>query len=493
MNNSAKTNEALSREIRRLNTKLTLAEETSKRGHRADALEAEVATLRTTAARVPDLETCVLDLRIEMSKAAGDALDAGAGAAAARLDAIEARAAARAAAVETARTVLRWEAAAARAEEEGDSVVTGGKDGASEVQDQFRGTEAAQTSLRVRRRADLDAARKEAKAWKTSCQASEKRLAATEKKLADAGKQAAAAEQRASHAERELAAAEEGADKKIADALVQIQASAAASARGMHRGAGPALGGTFSPAPLAGSTALGRPATLTPVRDIASESRSRFTTTLPYDGDEVAPLALPIPIDAREAADAAGRRAARRGRRKYRTEPVVGPADPGAVPKRPRERLHETPGNGDEEDDEDGDDAAAATETESLSADVARPTGKMMMTKSTASSDRAVDAEAKTAPSKRATSEEASPGGSKSRQKRDRPAAASGGSGATKVPAKKRVRNAPAADRRPTVSAVSPRTDGRTSRQRKHVSYDYSIGNGADISFEFAGQGERGS
>jgi hypothetical protein len=460
-----KTNEALSREIRRLTTKLALATEKSKRGEVTESLQADVMRLKPIAARVPELEARALQLELELSLATVRAHARGAQLAEARKNIIESHVASLRSAVEKERAQSSCEKAAAAAAKS-EAGFAEARNDLSKLKNEMDDLIEKNSSQVASLSAEVKAARDEATTWKS---------------------------------------ASEEAGRKLAAALAQVEKATASLDPTPTAG----LGSTFSPAPLANGTLLGHPANLTPVKDLASESRSRFTATLPFRSEEIGPIPLDISVEDGAADDGDVERPAERRRKNPRAGSAAGrravATNGRSVAKRPRGRPagKPDPARGKKRAASDGqDDLAADIETETESEGGSGPSVAVAASKVTpdtaATRGSAKKGEDRSSKSRRNSSR----GGKKNARRVDANDTAAkeshanslkGGRGIAEQKTRAVLDSSVKTDAAPVfesdVEPVGPeppkRLDGRTSRQRKRVSYDYSIGKGADVSFEF--------
>lgn len=302
----------------------------------------------------------------------------------------------------------------------------------------------------------------------------------------------------------------ETADKKLAASLAEIQASAVskgANRRGMQTG----IGNTFSPAPLAAGTALGEPVVSMGVEDIASESRSRFTDTLPQPP---VPLAAPFDFDLeKEEAPEEVAKPSNRSRRRdtiLRKDRVTAS---GPLKKRPRGRPPRPEKlEGDDGEDSDGEDSDGGGEDiegvgvdgngESEDSSDGDPAGA-----EDAHDGAFEDTAADVRPQKQSTGKAKKMGPPRKRQRPSEPTAKapvtaprgrgrprkqenfSESAGPTpKARGPGRPRTGPSGPAKTTPRSVAKAEEpkvvvGRTGRTRKKVSYNYD--RGTDVSHEF--------
>lgn len=459
MSTAANTNEALSREIRRLTQKLHLANVLAKRGELVDPLSEKVSILEPAALRVPVLERRISDLELELSLANSRSHAAGALAASMRKRAIQIEA-------DTSRSLVEAERRQISCEKTASIAATLSAAGVRDAQIELLKVKGQLDDMSAKYSLDIanfstkiEAVEKEAQTWKTFSAEAERKLVLAEGK---------------------------------------IQANAVNVA---------GFGNTFSPAPLALNTVLGHPANLTPVKDLASESRSRFTSTTPFENEESGPPSMPTSVadDQKDGNEVSGKEKAGRGR----TQSRAVSSKQTVRAKRPRGRPRKSPAAdasaGGLQTKLDPSTAAgkedlAEVETETESEDVRGANVRRGGTRLTnaervaveddvAGQGKVVDQEEdeKAGSRRRGTSPNATKTGDmKTMRKGVRKAAVSKREkrGAIGASSKKH----PFASKEPDVDMLDAdapkRLDGRSSRRRKPVSYGYSIQDGADINFE---------
>lgn len=292
----------------------------------------------------------------------------------------------------------------------------------------------------------------------------------------------------------------DSADKKLAASLQE--AHAAVVTKGVQRaGLQTGIGNIFSPAPLAGDTALGVPVVGTRVEDVASESRSRFTDTLPSVPVEPVPLSAPLDGDEDddEILQKSPTKLKTRTRRRRTVSVKEHKRDSGPLKKRPRGRprwreqdeMHQSENEQVEQrEGVNGNDQADSDEERSRTQDTENDTEEDLKDMYSPAMRGAAKRKSFEHPRKKQKESVPASKDAPARRGRGRPRKdmTENASRTTKPSGEGRGRGRPpkplgGGTHRIAEVAAPAREVGRSGRSRKRVSYNYD--RGSDISHEF--------